>query len=122
MDGFGKALRSVDVRLCNFSSSVVVLVEWLARRKAIFRDGSVIDRAILIPRHYSSFHSGGGHALAFEPNMSSSPCRGTAWGVIIGEPAEGTITPPPTVARGIGRSSMIPLDRGCPSHSPIFRA
>ena len=39
MDGFGKALRSVDVRLCNFSSSVVVLVEWLARRKAIFRDG-----------------------------------------------------------------------------------
>ncbi|MGC1722690.1 MAG: hypothetical protein WA746_27240 [Isosphaeraceae bacterium] len=39
MDGFGKALRSVDVRLCNFSSSVVVFVEWLARRKAIFRDG-----------------------------------------------------------------------------------
>ena len=89
MDGFGKALRSVDVRLCNFSSSVVVLVEWLARRKANFRDGSVIDRVILIPRHSSSFHSGGGHALPFEPNMSTSPCRGTAWGVIIGETRRG---------------------------------
>ena len=121
MDGFVKALRSVDVRLCNFSSSVVVLVEWLARRKAIFRDASVIDRVILILRHYSSLHPGGGHALAFEPNLSTSPCRGTAWGVIIGEPAEGTITTT-TVPRGIGRSSMIPLDRGCPSHSPIFRA
>src|SRR5271166_6601775 len=39
MDGFGKAFRSVDVRLCNFSSSVVVLVEWLARRKPFFCDG-----------------------------------------------------------------------------------
>ena len=93
MDGFGKALRSVDVRRCNFSSSVVVLVEWLARRKAIFRDGiGDINRVILTPRQFPSFHPGGGHALPFEPNMSTSPCRGTAWGVIIGEPSEGTIT------------------------------
>src|SRR5271157_2580814 len=81
----------------------------------------VMNRVILIPRQSPSFHSGGGHALSFRPIMSTIPCCGTAWDVIMGESAEGTITTT-TVPRGIGRSSMIPLDRGCPSHSPIFRA
>src|SRR5271157_1408526 len=112
---------SVDVNHSNFSTSVVVLVEWLARRKPISVSRSLMDRVILIPRQFPSLHPGGGHALPSRPNMSTSPCRGSAWDVIIGESAEGTITTT-TVPRGIGRSSMIPLDRDCPSHSPIFRA
>jgi len=73
MDGFGKALRSVDVRLCNFSSSVVVLVEWLARRKAIFRDGSVIDRVILIPRRLLFTPSRRGSRSSFRAEHVNKP-------------------------------------------------
>src|SRR5208282_4596163 len=54
---------SVDVNHSNFSTSVVVSVEWLARRKPISVSGSLMDRVILIPRQFPSLHPGGGHAL-----------------------------------------------------------